>query len=226
MINLGNSGLELYLDDDYGLKSHNKKVIIPEPGVRRMHELNEVFLEEPELVCNDAAYFMYRGIYHDGDREIFEKNNIRYDITVIPPRKIRNEFIKTLGHRHPCAEIYEVLNGKAIYLMQNEEEAISTGVNSSEVMYILRNHDHVTINPSGEVLVMSNIVKSDIESDYGIIKSKKGMSFFFIEEDYEKKFVQNNNYKETRLKIKNPPNFLFMPLYNSFLFNPSFFTNL
>lgn len=225
MINLGNSGLELYLDDNSRLKSHNKEVIIPEPSERSVHELNGVFLE-PELVCSDVAYFMYRGIYRVNDKEVFEKNNLRYDITIIPPRKIRCEFIKTLGHRHSCAEVYEVLNGKAIYLMQNEEEAISTEVNPLGFMYILRNHDHVTINPSDEVLAMSNIVKADIKSDYEIIKSKKGMSFFFIEENSEKKFIRNDNYKGIMLKIKEQSNFLPISLYNAFLFNPSFFTNL
>ncbi len=226
MINLNNSGLELYLDDNFRLNSHNKEVIIPEPSIRSVHELSGVFLEEPKLVCNDAAYFMYRGVYNVSDKGIFEKNNIRYDTTVIPPRKVGNEFIKTLGHRHNCAEVYEVLNGKAIYLMQNEEEAISTEINLFGFMYILRNHDHITINPFDEVLVMSNIVKEDVKSDYEIIKSKKGMSFFFMEDNHEKKFIRNKNYKEMMLKIKEQSNFLSVPLYSAFLFNPSFFADL
>ncbi len=67
---------------------------------------------------NIELYYMYRGLK--------KKNGARYDITVIPPKMLGKEFVKTKGHYHigSYGEIYIVLKGKAIYLMQKEKNVI------------------------------------------------------------------------------------------------------
>ena len=224
MIKLDNSGLDLYLGEDLKLRSFDKEVIISEPSARKVFELKDVLLDE--INEDKEIYFMYRGIYRVSDKELFEKNNIRYDVTIIPPNKLGREFVKTLGHRHSCSEIYEVLNGKAVYLMQNENEAISTEVNSWGFIHILNGYDHITINPGSNILVMSNLIKSGVLSDYETLKSKKGMSFFLVEENSEKKFIPNVNYSNINLNVNMQSNFICIPLYNAFLFNPEYFTKL
>jgi glucose-6-phosphate isomerase len=72
---------------------------------------------------------MYRDGDHSGkDRSWLTRQQIRFDSTVIPPREICGEFIKTKGHFHPdnpsgtgYPEIYEVLAGEAHYLIQNQD---------------------------------------------------------------------------------------------------------
>lgn len=223
MIELNNSGLSLYLDDELRLRSNNGIFILP-PQIRMASELKEVLLDN--LNEDNELYFMYRGIHRNQDKELFENFKLRYDITIIPPNKLGREFVKTLGHKHSSGEVYEVLNGSAIYLMQNNEEIISTEVESGGLMYILRDYEHVTINPSNEVLVMSNIIKSDVTSNYEDLKLKKGMSYFLIEENSEKKFIPNQNYSNIALKSGKQSSFLKIPLYLSFLTNPEYFSYL
>lgn len=45
-------------------------------------------------------YYMFRDICRAKDREIVREKDLRYDITVIPPCFIGEEFVKTQGHAH------------------------------------------------------------------------------------------------------------------------------
>ncbi|MBA3043669.1 glucose-6-phosphate isomerase, partial [archaeon] len=68
------------------------------PDIRRLYDMKEViydkeFLENAE---NIELYYMYRGVFLDEtDKKTMEENNLRYDITIIPPMKIGKEFVKT-----------------------------------------------------------------------------------------------------------------------------------
>lgn len=65
---------------------------------------------------------MYRDLaMNEEDREILPpRQNIRYDITVIPPAVLAGEYVKTKGHYHPenppagigYPELYQVLAGR------------------------------------------------------------------------------------------------------------------
>ena len=44
------------------------------------------------------VYYMYRDLYLDGDKDIIRKNDLRYDITVIPSNNFGKEYAKTKGH--------------------------------------------------------------------------------------------------------------------------------
>ncbi len=84
------------------------------PDVRFLNEIKNVLYDRKwaKKSSNFPLYYMRRGIK--------EKNGLRYDITIIPPRLLGKEFVKTKGHEHfgDWREIYIVLEGKAIYLMQ------------------------------------------------------------------------------------------------------------
>ena len=68
------------------------------------------------MCIRDRLYYMYRGIKEDGD--------LRYDITIIPAKMLGMEFNKTKGHYHPesYGELYIVLEGEAIYLLQKLDQ--------------------------------------------------------------------------------------------------------
>ena len=82
------------------------------------------------------------------DRRWIEEQRIRFDITVIPPRDICGEYIKTKGHFHPLnssgtgyPEIYEVLAGEAHYLIQT--------MDCSDVVLISACAGEIVIVPPG-----------------------------------------------------------------------------
>jgi glucose-6-phosphate isomerase len=145
---------------------------------------------------------MYRDISHsDADRRWLASQDLRYDITVIPPREICGEFIKTKGHYHPdnpsgigYPEVYEVLSGMAHFLIQNRDfsDIVLIAASAGEIVVIPPGYGHVTINPSKtSVLQMSNIVSTRFESDYKGYESLHGAAYF---EKVEEGFVKNPSY--------------------------------
>ncbi|MCD6402341.1 glucose-6-phosphate isomerase, partial [bacterium] len=91
------------------------------PKIRYLGDMKEVLFDKKwaEKKENLEVYYMYRGVE--------ERDNIRYDIVIIPPRILgEKEFTKTKGHRHEgnFQELYYVLDGEALYLFQKGEEVV------------------------------------------------------------------------------------------------------
>jgi len=183
------------------------------PSVRTLREMQDVvesirFLveAEPQTPC----YFMYRDLYPS-----LKENGLRYDITILPPLRLGNEFNKTMGHYHPEAvgglsycELYEVLHGRAHYLLQKKEGGHVTDVllvraRKGDAVLIPPNYGHITINPGKTHLAMSNLVARDFESLYQDYLNLRGGAYY---EHADGSFKQNPLYgKLPELKIIDAP---------------------
>ena len=177
------------------------------PSIRYLFEMKEVVFDKKWLTGQTEdipLYYMYRGIK-------LLPNNIRYDITVIPPKMLGVEFIKTKGHRHigSFQEIYLVLEGEAIYLLQKEEnreikDTFFVKAKKGELITIPPHYDHLTINPSKEkTLKMGNWINNGCKSDYSFIDKMNGACFYYTKDGW----LKNKNYKGNfSLKEKGPLN--------------------
>lgn len=179
-------------------------------SIRTLSELREVVYDKAWLENskeNTELYYMYRGLsLSKKDREILLSTNIRYDITVIPPRMLGTEFVKTLGHYHPDAkpgitypELYEVLEGEAVYLLQKPkktydeiEDVIAVKALKGDMVVVPPNYGHVTINAAKKRLKMANLVERNFSSIYKPYLEKKGAAYFLT----EKGWIKNENYKK------------------------------
>ncbi len=167
------------------------------PDIRRMSDLREVLFDKEwaEKAEDFDAYYMYRGVD--------ERDNLRYDITVIPFNMFGSEFPKTKGHYHPqgYGEIYTVLKGKAIYLIQTVSDVYAIYANKGDVAVIPPGSGHITINPGEGELVMANWVSPEFSSDYGPIIEKEGGCYFYTKEGW----VRNENYENSpELRFEDP----------------------
>ncbi len=166
------------------------------PDIRYLKEMKKVVYDQEwfENASPDIElYYMYRGIKED--------DNLRYDITIIPAKKLGKEFVKTKGHYHMgnFGEIYIVLKGKAIYLLQKRGEDNLTisdvyyiEAKKNEIAVIPPQYGHITINPSErDELIMANWVSKDCKSDYLPIEEARGACYFFTQDGW----VKNKNYK-------------------------------
>jgi len=185
--------------------------LIRKPDVRMIEDLKPV-LAEPEAVKeNFPAYFMYRDLYEsEEDREKILRNNLRYDITIIPPAKVGREYIKTFGHYHPPArdgrsytEIYEVLDGEAIYVLQKRggsdnriDDVIVVHAKKGDKVIIPPDYGHVTINPSDKMLKMANWVCRDFSSLYEPFKNLRGACYYLTDRGW----VRNENYDSPEIR--------------------------
>jgi glucose-6-phosphate isomerase len=174
---------------------------VKEPELRMADDLNGIYAQEG-CRASGPLYAMFRDLTKsEADRWWLEKNGLRYDITIIPPRIICSEFVKTKGHYHTlnkagCGfpEIYEVLEGTAHYLLQREDltDIVLVTAKAGDVVVIPPGYGHVTINPTtSQTLHMANIVSSRFSSDYRKYVEMKGAAYY---EMADGSLVRNRSY--------------------------------
>lgn len=250
MIDLKNSGLDLAFDTKTcKLVSKNKNIRLPKADIRTLKQAKKFLMDSASKTANgnEILYYMYRDVHVKEDKPNMDKSNLRYDITIIPPNKIGQEFTKTVGHYHPFLknekvtypEVYEVLSGTAHYLLQKKDvkgnivEARLVIADKGDKVLIPPNYGHVTINAECETLIMSNVVEMNFSSEYSDFKKKHGAICYCIDVDGRMKFIPNKHYKEHPkmkiIKVKDNPALGLsknIPLYTSFVKFPNKFRYL
>lgn len=173
------------------------------PDIRCLNDMKAVIQNQEwaNKAPNLELYYMYRGLE--------EKNGLRYDITIIPANMLDKEFTKTKGHYHAgkYGEVYIVLEGNAIYLMQKEneqgeiEDVYYVKAQKGDVVIIPSHYGHVTINPSDKELKMANWISPECKSDYSLFEKMHGACYYYTKQGW----VKNENYKNTpNLRIEEP----------------------
>jgi glucose-6-phosphate isomerase len=172
------------------------------PDIRYLYDMKDVIYDKEWLKTapNLELYYMYRGIK--------KKDGLRYDITIIPARMLGREFVKTKGHKHSnkYGEIYIVLGGEGIYLMQKEKGEIVKDVYAvkaerGNAVVIPPYYAHITINPSKKDLKMANWLSEEAKSDYRPIQKMGGACYYYTKIGW----IKNKNYKKVpKLRFEKP----------------------
>lgn len=197
---------------------------LPEPSVRTVSDMACV-LADPDVASTSSStntkttnntktnnnitslgpdtplYHMYRDLaMTEEDRAYLRSQDVRYDITVIPPAVLGGEYVKTKGHYHPnnpagvgYPELYQVLAGEARFLLQKKDlsDVVAVTASVGESVFIPPGYGHVTINSGEVVLVMANLVSTRFESEYSMYEEMRGGVFYAVEDGG---FVQNPRY--------------------------------
>ena len=218
----------------------DNELLAPETGVTQINSQDSVrtfgnlaaVVAMPELLTtgpssNGAAYYMFRGLFaSEKDMEYaFDDNHLRFDITVIRPAVIGRELVHTSGHYHnPLAkpEIYMVVSGKAVYLLQQHKMPIDADTlppeqfkkklaaspvirsvaiiaQPGQPVVIPSGWGHVTVNPSlTEPVIMANWLTHNQESMYGVYETLQGPSHRIMTtgEGRGLNIIPNDNYPE------------------------------
>ncbi|AKB23614.1 Glucose-6-phosphate isomerase [Methanosarcina sp. MTP4] len=180
---------------------------IREPDVRMLSDMKDVLADKAwfRTAGDFELYYMYRELSRtESDLQSMRKAGLRYDITVIPPARLGKEFVKTKGHYHPIVpgakvsypEIYQVLEGEAVYLLQQAEgenvlDAVVIEAEKGDVVIVPPGYGHISINRSETVLKMANWVCTDFSSVYEPIRKAGGGAYYLLEGEG---FVPNSNY--------------------------------
>jgi glucose-6-phosphate isomerase len=160
----------------------------------------------PEALGDDfPAYYMFRNVFYStSDKKVMDELGLRYDYTIIPPAKVGAEFIKTFGHYHPKAnsvsfpEIYEVLKGEALFILQKPgegedqvEDVIIVKAGEGEKVIVPPDYGHVTINPTNKELRTANWVYNRFSSIYDPYRNSRGACYYYTENGW----IENPNYR-------------------------------
>lgn len=192
------------------IKLKNKK-----PDIRYLNDMGSVVYDKewaktaPDL----ELYYMYRGVEKKGE--------LRYDITEVPAKMLGSEFVKTKGHYHVgnYQELYMVLEGEAIFLMQKRngeiiEDVYAVKTKKGQAIIVPPGYGHVTINPSKENLKMANWISENCKSDYSDYEKLQGACYYYTQAGPasakglgETKWLKNENYKQIpELRFEEPFN--------------------
>ncbi|MBS7610278.1 glucose-6-phosphate isomerase [Candidatus Bathyarchaeota archaeon] len=211
-IRLRTEPLELYYDPSNHSLYINGLELIPE--IRRLNDLFDVIYDKEFYMRANKEmplYYMYRGVVRDGDRGLCKSYGLRFDVTIIPPFMLGEEYVKTLGHCHSevgkgitYPELYEVLQGRADFLLQRWvgdqspsdlakiKDVILLRASEGERILIPPNYGHITINPSGAALILANWVSSTSKSLYEPYKRMGGGAYFELAGG---RFIPNARYE-------------------------------
>lgn len=180
------------------------------PDIRYRKDMDDVlFARRAEEI--EELYYMYRGVALDRDRELIRQKGLRYDVTVLVPGTLGTEYVKTAGHYHPekpgtgltYPEVYEVLHGRAHYLMQRLhpqhpgqlDTVILVAAKPGDKVLIPPHFGHITINPGDDYLVMSNWVAEEFTSIYEPVREAGGGAYFQLATNEGSEFVANQHYR-------------------------------
>jgi len=217
--------------------SLNGKALESTPRVLR--ELLPV-LYDRSLVGNlsedTVLYRMFRNAIHEKDEGLFKRWRLRFDITVLSGIDLGQEFNKTLGHYHPEAadsltypELYEVLHGKATFLLQKKEgsgitDFVVVDAKAGDALLIPPNYGHVSANTSKTPLILANLVSDEFTSIYSEFIEMKGAAYYLLR---GKRLVPNETYVKIPMPRTACCNFtISKDLYTDFLSCPSCFSYL
>lgn len=186
-----------------------------QPDVRQLFDMKEVIFDLGWLSTikeNFELYYMYRDLFLSrSDAEKLRVQNLRYDITIIPPLMLGREYVKTAGHYHPAIagsdttypELYEILEGEALYLLQKRDlsDVVVMSATAGDKVLVPPGYGHITINRSNKTLKMSNFVARDFSSLYDPIKEKAGGAYFLTKEGW----IRNARCPEAaQLRVRGP----------------------
>jgi len=195
-----------------------------EPGRlerRRLADLREA-LADPDAEGPDPAYYMYQGVAHFTAKEGRQAYHWRYDLTVLPPGRYGDEYLRTVGHYHPLIkgkavawpEVYEVLHGSALFVQQRVDdyragpdtvrvdEVILLRAEAGEKAIMLPGYGHWTVNVTPEPLVFSNWISADFSSYYESAIRARGPCCHVKVGPRTPKYARNRLYLHVPAKLK------------------------
>jgi glucose-6-phosphate isomerase len=184
------------------IKSKKQKAEKRRPKIRFLYDMKNVIYDREWLrkASNLRVYYMYR--------EIKEMEGLRYDITVIPPKMFGKEFAKTKGNcnSNGLQELYTVLRGKAIFLMQKMKgrvvkDVMAVKAKKGDWVIVPPEYYVISINPTKNILKLGNWVSQKNKNIYKDLEVMNGACYYYTRLGW----IKNKNYKKTpKLRFKKP----------------------
>ena len=219
MIDLSNSGLPLSMDEESFVISMGEGLAFDGYSRKPAIKMTGLLADEASLdrLGEEPFYDVYRGIAFPEDLDLFRKYKYRYDITVIMPGQINGECKKTSGHYHgwtarrtnTYAEVYEVLKGTALYVLQKSpdfdtadpsglsiEDIILVTVPEGKTLLVPPGYGHCSVNIGEGPLVFSNLAYVPCPLHYEPVKYYHGMSWYAFRDRNGVALKQNTRYGE------------------------------
>jgi glucose-6-phosphate isomerase len=214
------SGLPVFLEGTSLIFGKGMETV--QPSERTFEEMKAFLMDNSYEFHKPGAYYMYRNVGSEKAIGNMNRNHLRYDMTVLEFGNIGQEFVKTVGHYHPFKpgtklrypEIYQILYGQAIFVMQKiqddeskVEEVYLVEATAPENVVMLPGCGHVTVNIGAKPLVLANVVSDQFNSIYESYRKMKGAACYILDQQGKPKPLRNRLYGSLPMpKILKPKN--------------------
>ncbi|MEK7178452.1 MAG: glucose-6-phosphate isomerase family protein [Patescibacteria group bacterium] len=167
----------------------------------------------------DPVYYVWRYVHLENDEKKIKAADLLFGLTLVPPGKIDDEFVKTAGHCHVLyPEVYEVLHGHAYFLIQSFDKELKNiksiyliEAGPGEKIIIPPDFGHNMINVFSEPLLTANWVSEKATHDYIPYKTNHGASYYFLDNGNLIDIVKNPSYDSVpeikKIRVKEHPEF-------------------
>ncbi|MGQ9681221.1 MAG: glucose-6-phosphate isomerase family protein [Anaerolineae bacterium] len=206
------SGLPLWLN----AQEHCLVLALPEAHLEAepqpLQTMRRV-LADPDAAGPDELYWVYRDVELPTDAGVFAENGVRHGLWLLRAGKVGAEYIKTWGHMPTCPdgllcpEVYGVLHGRALFLLQQVIEAPespATDLAVSDARWIQAHTGQKVVVPSGYgvvvandgdvPLVLSSLVSADAWPVHLAYERMRGAAYYVTEREGQLAFAPNLHY--------------------------------
>lgn len=177
-------------------------------------EMKHLAYEEEEAADDEICYRFYQNIFDGAKRQIFEERQVTNGITILMPGLMGRECRKNSGHYHglcgghrlPYPEVYEVLCGTAVFLIQESREFLGDGPLKVDHMRaaFLREGEKIVIPPYsahcvcnvGEGPMAFGNLAVPCPLHYEPIARMHGFGMYLLKEKNNLIFVPNARYEK------------------------------
>lgn len=160
---------------------------------RYLKEMQSVVFDQDFARQNPRLelYSVRRGIKKEGE--------LRYDETVIPAQMLGKEYVRTKGNLNSAgySELYTVLEGEALFLLQKSREQVIEDVfavraQKGEWLIVSPGYAIISINPTKQTLKLGNWVCKKTKNLYEELEKMGGACYFYTDAGW----IKNKNYKK------------------------------
>lgn len=164
-------------------------VHVGRPGKRTVGAMSELY-SAADPGDESVLYDTFVDVYEKADHDAFAGSRLGFNLTSIRSSPVGDEAPKTHGHVHspkpdgwPPAEVYEVLHGSAVFLLQDlhsgPESRVAYAVHAEvgDVLVIPGAMFHSSINAGAERLVFADLCRRGMSDVYQDIRDAHGFSY-------------------------------------------------
>jgi glucose-6-phosphate isomerase len=248
---LTNSGMPIYRNCENGKLAIEAPYVLDGYGDKPIAKMDSLFKDTSKNDLEENVYDVYRDICSVNNDMLLKQNKFQYDITVIHDGLVGSERKKTSGHfhgwnasgKHSYPEVYEVLSGTAIFVLQKSmnfdaadpskvqvDDILLVKVKSGQSIIVPPDYGHCSVNAGEGDLIFSNLAYKPCPVIYDAIRYHHGMSVYVEEQDgrlaYQKNMKYSNLPKIRFAKPKENGNLgigFNHPIYKEFLKAPEKF---
>lgn len=207
-MDLKNTNLKISLDRDKAELSFGEGIVFDKQAGKTVSDMEDL-LYDTQIDAEEQLYNFYIGIADSQHCNIIRGQGLRYDLIVIPAGTVGSEFKKTSGHRHigSYPEIYEVLQGTAMFLLQKErngrvEQFAAVRTKEGEKILVPPGYTHATVNIGKDPLVFADVVADACVNEYGIVKENHGMAYYLLKKRDGQVGFRKNPYYDAVSEVK------------------------